>query len=189
MAKRVDADERRELILDAAVRVFARQGFAATRMEDIAREVGVAKGTVYLSFTNQDALLEAVFSSYASRAREVLESVGDGPPLVRLERLLRSVVAMLASAPDHAQVVLDLQGTGLSLNMAAIYRAYRDRIAELLRDALSEGALRPGVGEGHAAVIIGAVEGCLLQRLADPAVELADLAEPIIDLCVEGIRA
>lgn len=189
MAKRVDANERRELILDAAVRVFARLGFTATRMADIAQEAGLAKGTIYLSFANQDALLESVFSAYSERAREVLESVHDGPALVRLERLLRSVIAMLASAPEHAQVVLDLQGTGLSLDMAAIYRTYRDRIAGLLRDAASEGTLRSGVGEGHAAVIVGAIEGCLLQQLADPDVNLESLATPIVELCVEGIRA
>ncbi|CAH9415205.1 Transcriptional regulator, AcrR family [Streptomyces globisporus] len=64
---------RRDMILRAAVRVFARQGFAATRVEDVAAEAGVAKGSVYLCFDSRDALLVAAFEEYAAQAQAVIQ--------------------------------------------------------------------------------------------------------------------
>ena len=57
---RVPADKRR-LILDAAVRVFARQGFHACRVSDIADEAGVAYGLVYHYFASKDEVLDTLF--------------------------------------------------------------------------------------------------------------------------------
>src|SRR5262245_22564005 len=51
--------ERREQILDAALRLWTRKGFDATTVDDLAREAGVAKGTVYLYFATKEALLAA----------------------------------------------------------------------------------------------------------------------------------
>lgn len=55
------ADGRRDRILDAAMRSFAEHGYRGTRVEDIAAEVGVAKGTVFLDFGSKDELFLAVF--------------------------------------------------------------------------------------------------------------------------------
>src|SRR5256885_3717875 len=53
-------DARPEEIISAALEVFADSGYAATRLEDVARRAGVTKGTVYLYFKNKDALFKAV---------------------------------------------------------------------------------------------------------------------------------
>ena len=60
MAKAPPVDKRRQ-ILDAAVRVFARQGFHATRVSDIADEAGVAYGLVYHYFSSKDEVLNELF--------------------------------------------------------------------------------------------------------------------------------
>lgn len=52
--------ERRQSILDAAVEVFASQGFAAARLDDVARRAGVAKGTLYLYFRDKEELFEQI---------------------------------------------------------------------------------------------------------------------------------
>src|SRR5438045_654596 len=49
---------RREAILAAALDEFSARGFAATRLEDVARRAGVAKGTIYLNFANKEALFQ-----------------------------------------------------------------------------------------------------------------------------------
>ena len=54
-------EERRRQILDAAVRAFAKKGYHAWRVSDIAEEAGVAYGLVYHYFESKDAVLEAVF--------------------------------------------------------------------------------------------------------------------------------
>lgn len=54
--------ERREVILRAAVEVFSRKGYSGCRIQDVAKEAGVAYGLVYHYFQNKDELLESVFS-------------------------------------------------------------------------------------------------------------------------------
>src|SRR5690242_11661051 len=55
-----NAASRRTAIINAALEEFIEKGFAAARMEDIARRAGVAKGTIYLNFTDKEALFEAI---------------------------------------------------------------------------------------------------------------------------------
>ncbi|WP_280344095.1 TetR/AcrR family transcriptional regulator [Nocardia neocaledoniensis] len=188
MPKAIDRAARQEEILLAAAAVFARKGFAATRVEDVAAEAGIAKGSVYLYFPSRDSLLAGVFDSYARRSAQVLAEVGDGPALDRLERLIRATLAMLAAHPDHARVLLDVWAAKPPIDMVAVYREYRAAVAALLRAAVAEGTVRDGVDERHAAVVVGAIEGCLIQTLVDPALSLTELTEPVLDVCVTGIR-
>src|ERR687892_19949 len=62
MAKAAPPVDRRRQILDAAVRVFARQGFHACRVSDIAREAGVAYGLVYHYFKSKEQVLNELFT-------------------------------------------------------------------------------------------------------------------------------
>lgn len=195
MARRVDPAARRDLILKAAVRVFARQGFAATRVDDAAGEAGVAKGSVYLHFDSRDALLTAAFEEYRAHSRAVIQQARTGPGngLERLARLVRSVLDMVVAEPELARILIDLwaagrQGVDSGVDIAAVYREYRAVIAELLADAEAEGVCRAGVGAGHAAVVVGAIEGCLVQWIVDPALPVAELTAPLLDVCVAGLR-
>ena len=61
MARTEPAVDKRRLILDAAVRVFARQGFHTCRVSDIADEAGVAYGLVYHYFDSKDQILDTLF--------------------------------------------------------------------------------------------------------------------------------
>jgi AcrR family transcriptional regulator len=68
--KRVSQDERRAAILDAALDVFAENGFAAARLDDVARKAGVAKGTLYLYFPDKESLFEELLRGVASPVLE-----------------------------------------------------------------------------------------------------------------------
>src|SRR5215472_19130947 len=85
--------DKRQRILDAAVRVFAKKGFYATRVSEIAMAAGVADGTIYLYFESKDALLVSLFED-------------------RVERLLAFLAAELPrarTAPDKLRRVIELQ--------------------------------------------------------------------------------
>src|SRR5688572_15527741 len=65
--------DKRERILDAAERVFARSGFFQARVADIAREAGIADGTIYLYFKSKDEILISLFESRMERVTHELE--------------------------------------------------------------------------------------------------------------------
>src|SRR5262245_60653643 len=83
-----------EAIIEAAARLFARQGIAATSLDAIAAEVGLTKGAVYASFANKQAVIEAVEAHH--RLNLALEPLFDAD--VSLEDRLRAVGRNLAAA-------------------------------------------------------------------------------------------
>src|SRR5919202_5747456 len=102
------AEEKRRLILDAAVRVFAQRGFHTSRVGDIAEEAGVAHGLLYHYFASKDEVLETIFretwTDLLAAVREVEES---GEPA---EEQLRQVAAILLRSwtrqPDLVRVLV-----------------------------------------------------------------------------------
>jgi AcrR family transcriptional regulator len=195
--RRVDRASRREEILAAAVQVFARKGFAATRIEDVAAAAGVGKGSVYLYFDSRDALLDAALAALSATSRDVLGHArsGAGTPLERLAELVRGVLAAATADPHLARVLLDLWSLGrrgdvhLPLDMAALYAEYREAVGALLAEASERGEVRADVSPAHAAVIVGAIEGCLLQWVVDPGLPIAGLDAAVLTVCLDGLRA
>src|SRR4026209_1452013 len=72
-----DAEARRERMVDVSMRHFAEHGFRGTRVEDIATEVGVAKGTVFLDFTNREGLFLAAYQRAVSSLPAWLDAPED----------------------------------------------------------------------------------------------------------------
>src|SRR5213076_2071655 len=96
------AEDKRRQILSAAVRVFAAQGYEATRVGDIAKEAGVAYGLVYHYFGSKDAVLEAVFREQWGRllaAVELAEETGKTAP-EQLELVVKIVLRTWRDDPD-----------------------------------------------------------------------------------------
>src|ERR1700728_2406621 len=86
MARGKDPPDKRRLILDAAVRVFARQGFHACRVSDIADEAGVAYGLVYHYFASKDEILDTLFLERWQVMLELIREV-DAEPIPVREKL------------------------------------------------------------------------------------------------------
>src|ERR1700759_231616 len=88
------AAEKRRQILDAAVRVFARQGFHATRVSDIADDAGVAYGLVYHYFGSKDAVLDTLFLERWDVMLEVIRETdaGDLPAREKLAAIAGFIV-------------------------------------------------------------------------------------------------
>ena len=86
------AADKRRVILDAAVRVFARQGFHACRVSDIADEAGVAYGLVYHYFDSKDEVLDTLFLERWNILLDLIREVDgqDSPPARSSTRSRRS---------------------------------------------------------------------------------------------------
>src|SRR5438034_1262809 len=110
-------DDKRKAILDAAVRVFARQGYEASPVGDVAREAGVAYGLVYHYFGSKEAVLEAVFREQWGRllaAVEVAEQTGETAPQ-QLELVVKIVLRTWRDDPDLVRLIVREVLSGLAL--------------------------------------------------------------------------
>ena len=102
--------DKRERILDAAERIFARSGFFHARVSEIAREAGVADGTIYLYFKSKDELLISLFESRMERVTGALAAAVDraGPGASARDRLLAfldTYAALIVDNPAVAEVL------------------------------------------------------------------------------------
>jgi TetR/AcrR family fatty acid metabolism transcriptional regulator len=102
------APDKRRLILDAAVRVFARQGFHACRVSDIADEAGVAYGLVYHYFASKDEVLDTLFLERWEVMLELIRSVDADPIPVRekLAAIAAFIIDSYRHDPDLMKVII-----------------------------------------------------------------------------------
>ena len=143
--------ERPAEILDAALKVFAQKGFAAARMDDIAKEAGVTKGTIYLYFENKEAVFkslvrESVGATIATVTAAAQAQEGSARLLLRM--VLTRVAQLLV---ESDRVVLPKIVIGESSNFPWLAEFYRFEIIEkglqllmsLIERGIAQGEFRP----------------------------------------------
>ena len=161
----VPVDKRRQ-ILDAAVRVFARQGFHSTRVSDIADEAGVAYGLVYHYFRSKDQMLNELFSERWSLLLTTIEETdGDTPPRERLAAVAGFIVDSYRHDPELMKVIIvEVTRAANSFgrtHLPEIRRAY-DMIAKIVADGQRSGTFRKDVDPEFASMwFYGAIEQLL----------------------------
>jgi len=161
----VRAGDKRERILDAAVRVFAKKGFHATRVSEVAKAAGVADGTIYLYFKSKDELLVSLFEDRVERLLTFLQTElpATSGASAKLRRIIELQLGLLEGERDLAEVVTVIlrQSTKLMKEYAAPkFTAYLDAIARVVADGQASGELRGDVSPHLAArAIFGALDG------------------------------
>jgi AcrR family transcriptional regulator len=102
------AEEKRRLILDAAVRVFARSGFHTSRVGDIAEEAGVAHGLLYHYFSSKDEVLETIFREQWGVLVDRLQAIEDSgePAIDQLRHVAAIVLRNWKHQPDVIRVLV-----------------------------------------------------------------------------------
>jgi len=146
-------------ILEAATRVFAREGFHKAKIEDVAREAGVAHGTVYLYFGSKDDLLISVFRE---NIRELVEYVGseiqkETNAEDKLRRMISFQIDLIETNPElTALMLVEFPQAGKFLNSDSIdeLAAYIDMIANILREGIDEKVFDDGIDVNIAATVI-----------------------------------
>jgi TetR/AcrR family fatty acid metabolism transcriptional regulator len=159
------AADKRVRILDAAVRVFAKKGFHATRVSEVAKAAGVADGTIYLYFKSKDELLVSLFEDRVERLLAFLEAELPRATSAseKLRRIIELQLGLLEGERDLAEVVTVIlrQSTKLMKEYAAPkFTAYLDAIARVVAEGQASGELRADVSPNLAArAIFGALDG------------------------------
>jgi AcrR family transcriptional regulator len=159
--------DRRRAILDAAVKVFARQGFHACRVSDIADEAGVAYGLLYHYFPSKDDVLSTLFLERWGVMLEMIRAV-DREPLPAREKLTAIasfIVDSYSRDPDLMKVIIvEVTRAANSFgqtHLAQIREAYL-LIAAIVTKAQQEGIFKPDIDAEFAAMTFyGAIEQVL----------------------------
>ncbi len=166
--KKGASQEKRERILQAAIRVFAEKGFYATRVSEIAKAAGVADGTIYLYFENKDDVLISIFEDRINKLLEILQGVVEGPEALedKIRRIVELQLGLLRGQRDLAEVVtVNLRQSSRLLKQyaAPLFNKYLELIAGLIAQGQKEGLLRADVSPRLAARSLwGALDGIAL---------------------------
>ena len=162
-----NAPDKRRMILDAAVRVFATQGFHHCRVSDVADEAGVAYGLVYHYFDSKEEILNTLF---LERWQIMLDAIGeiDARELPSRDKL-RSVAGFIIDSyrhdPDLMKVII-VEVTRAANSFGAVHleeirKAY-EGIAAIVESAREEGSFKSGIPSEFAAMCFyGAIEQLL----------------------------
>ena len=197
MVERTSAvEDKRQQLLWAAVRVFARKGFHASRVGDIAEEAGVAHGLLYHYFKSKDQVLEAVFHENWSILLARIESVEetDEPAADQIRHIAAIVLRTWLHLPDVVRVVI--QEFGRSPELA-------ERIGELTRPidvlqrviarGVERGEFRADIDPAFAATVVyGSIDELLtawvLGRLPSGEDDVATAEQTLLDVTLLGLR-
>jgi TetR/AcrR family fatty acid metabolism transcriptional regulator len=181
-------------IIDAAIRVFARNGYYNSRVSDIAREAGIASGTIYLYFKTKDEILVTLFREKMAEwvAHVRLETARERDPIARLRRLISLHFAVLESNPDLAEVVqVELRQGHKFFRGASAHEvsAYFELIGSLLEEGVAAGVIRDDVPIKLATkMLFGAMDQLATSWvLGKRAYRLTDAADAVASIFLKGV--
>jgi TetR/AcrR family fatty acid metabolism transcriptional regulator len=192
--KAAPVPDKRDAILRAAVKVFARHGYFQSQVADIARVAGVAAGTVYLYFRSKDDLLVSIFDRTMKDAieegRAALAGVAD--PADRLRRIARLHLERLGRDRDLAVVVqVELrQSIKFMERFSSTHlQDYLNIIRRTIADGQAAGVFRSDVSANLAAkVFFGALDEMATNwMLSRRRYALAGDADAVVDLIIGGL--
>ena len=191
---RIEKNHKYNQILEAAIKVFARQGFHQSTVAQIAKEAGVADGTIYLYFKNKDDILvqffnyktKQVFDSFRAEVARTESSLDKLRYLIRrhLEEFQRNrEMAVVYQVETHQNSRL------AEPQIREMSKMYRDIISEIVEKGQQEGAIRKDLYVGLVKrFIIGAVDEVINTWLHSKGdYDLVSMAEPLVELFIKGI--
>lgn len=188
-------EDRRDKILDAATRVFAKRGFFAAQVADVAKRAGVAAGTVYLYFKSKDDLLLSLFERTMTTAIADARAATAHPadPLDRLKQIAHLHLARLGSDRNLAivfQIELRQSAKFMTRLSTTSLRDYLGLLREAIVDGQATGAFRRDLNPTLAAkVIFGALDEMATNWiLSERDYALEDDADAVMDLLIGGLR-
>jgi TetR/AcrR family fatty acid metabolism transcriptional regulator len=188
------ANGKYEAILRAAIKVFAGSGFFNSKVADVAREAGVADGTVYLYFKNKDDILASIFNHYMDKAlaagRARLEEIED--PIEKLRQIVHVHLEGLGRDRNLAvvfQVELRSSTKFMEQFSATKVTEYLELIRKTIEEGQQSGAFRSGLNTKIAAkVLFGALDEMATNWvLSHKRYSLVSTAEPVLDVFLNGI--
>jgi TetR/AcrR family transcriptional regulator, transcriptional repressor of aconitase len=156
-------DARRDAILGAAARLFARKGVSGATMAEIANEADLSAGAIYRYYKSKEELLRAVFDEASARNHELFHSTAANAtsPLDALQQVGRKVWVEMV---DQDDLICDVQMAltaardpeDFGVDLRAAQNEVRQLMLEMIRQAQVVGEIDPSIDPEHLAIILQA---------------------------------
>lgn len=180
------------------MRVIARKGMAAATMQEIAREAGVAKGTIYLYFRDRDELVEKTFETAITQLFERIDLAmqSDVPFAAKLRAIITAKLEFFSTHREFFRLYLSLrmpegspqQQRRQKRTCQPQYRARIQQMADVLRQAMDDGEIRRADPYRLALFVVEGSTAVVIERISEdaPPPESDDI-DLIVDTILEGI--
>ena len=187
--------EKRRLILRAAIRVFAEKGYHACRVQDVASEAGVAYGLVYHYFSSKEELLETIFRRTWSRMLDAIEEVerSGAPAREQLAAVAHIVLSAWNTDPDLVRVLVRevARSPHLQAEVDEIQGAFA-ALERIVVQGQERGELRRDLDARLSAwILYGALEelmtGWVYERLPSGEEDVAEAERTVVELVYGGL--
>jgi TetR/AcrR family acrAB operon transcriptional repressor len=190
----------RQSILRSSLAVFSTKGYAAARLEDVARLAGVTRGAVYWHFHGKPGLYQALLEAYSARAAQVVQAaIDEGGSIADVVRRLFASLLTAVEEDRGLQAVLEL-GLFKTEDVAEL-RSVRRRqqeaaddllhsLADVIRQAAARGEIRPETEADPTARALLALQNGLIQQwlLSPRSFSLREAAPTAADVFLRGIE-
>ncbi len=166
MTRHKSHDERRAQILDAARACFIHNGYAHTRVDDIAKEAGLSKGGIYFHFKSKREIFDALLEQQQERTMEVVERAEqvEGTATERLAQLGTMLMEHFAGGEERRKFLIviaemGIRDPGLHQRIIAAHERYVDAIARHIQRGIDSGEFRDIDGRSVAVFLKMLVDG------------------------------
>ena len=194
-----EAEETRQILLKAALTIFSQKGYAATTLEDVAKEAGVTRGAIYWHFGSKAELYAALLEEYSARGTEIVQTaVAEGGSMVDILRriFIRLLTAVESDPALRAVMEINLFKTEYSPELSDTLsmqvengRVLLAGISQAMEQGIAAGELRSDMeAEDLARAFIAFQNGVLHLWLIDPiAFDLGERAAQMAEILIQGI--
>lgn len=197
MSPRPDPEERRAEILDAALRCFSRTGYRGTSMDDIVRESGLSKGTLYWHFDSKQDLFTALFNQILQHLLEPFEQLAFSDESLTAAEQLRAMgeaSMVLIREEDNELLTMPLvflieiwQEKDFMQHYIASIENVAKHTANIIQTGISNGEFREVDAQEVSWGLMAMMDGIFLYHITgvpgDAAKQMADM----IDIVIEGL--
>lgn len=200
MSPRVDPADRRNEILDAAMRCFSRTGYNGTSMNDVVQESGLSKGTLYWHFTNKKDLFLAAFDRVIAtmiaeleRAQHEANPVDEAlPPADQLRQLFELTMDALSHSDLFTAVPINFltelwQEEGFMDHYRSAMTPYAEMLTGLIEAGITAGDFRPVDATAAAWGIMAALDGVIIYIVAGLPDTSTASGKALSDLLIAGL--
>ncbi|MGD8778730.1 MAG: TetR/AcrR family transcriptional regulator [Ignavibacteria bacterium] len=194
----VNKPEKKEIILNAAIKVFAKNGVRNTKIIDIANTAGVGKGTVYEYFSSKEEIFETAFEFSMAKYIDLLKQVAksDIDPEKKLKRIIKDIGSMMEAESYLTEITFHFWAEGIRVDKenlnAELKKFYKDSkkiIKSIIQEGIKDKTFKKVNADYSATIMISVFDGLLLQWIYNKGFSVSKMIVKIENIILNELKA